>query len=169
MCINMTDFPVLAMVGSISGSRRPAETSLMMSAPAAQASSATRARYVSMLMAMWAASGMVVRMCLMAGITRDSSSDSLTGVDPGRVLSPPMSIMVAPERIMLCTVVVRVLRSVGECVPPSEKESGVRLRMAIMWVGRDGLVLWIAGKRGDMGVVGWGVGDGGGRVLRWLR
>jgi hypothetical protein len=46
--------------------------------------------------------------------------------------------------------VVRAVRSVGECLPPSEKESGVRFRMAIMWVGRFGSVGCSGGKFLDM-------------------
>lgn len=83
-------------------------------------------------------------------MTRASSSASPTGAEPGRVLSPPMSMIVAPEAMKVRTVLVRVVRSVGECLPPSEKESGVRFRMAIMWVGRLGLVEWRGGKFLDM-------------------
>ena len=125
----------------------------MMSAPTAQASAATRARYVSMLMAVWAASGIEVRMCWMAGITRASSSTSPTGVDPGRVLSPPISRMVAPAAMSSRTVADNASRSVGEWMPPSEKESGVRLRMAMTCVGRWGSVARRDGKVGEIGVV----------------
>ena len=102
----------------------------------------------------------------MAGITRASSSASPTGAEPGRVLSPPTSRMVAPEAMKLRTVVVKVFRSVGGWRPPSEKESGVRFRMAIMWVGRLGSVQWRDGNVGDIWVVARGVGFGGGRAFR---
>lgn len=92
-----------------------------------------------MLMAMFDASGRE-RICLIAGMTRASSSSSPTGTELGRVLSPPMSMIVAPELIKVRTVVVRASRSVGRWVPPSEKESGVRFKMAMTWVGRVGSV-----------------------------
>ena len=76
----------------------------------------------------------------MAGITRISSSASPTGDEPGRVLSPPMSIMAAPAAMNSRTVSDSAARSVEVWTPPSEKESGVRLRMAMMWVGRLGSV-----------------------------
>ncbi len=44
MCIKMHVQPSFAIVGSISGSSWPAETSLMISAPALTASAATDAR-----------------------------------------------------------------------------------------------------------------------------
>ena len=59
-----------------------------------------------MLIAMLVASGML-RMCRIAGTTRAISSLAPTGVEPGRVLSPPMSIIVAPEAMNCWTVFVR--------------------------------------------------------------
>lgn len=91
------------MVDNISASSVPADTSLIISAPAAHASAATRARYVSTLMATFAASGRE-RICRITGITRDNSSSGVSWVALGRVLSPPTSIIVAPaamkERIV---------------------------------------------------------------------
>lgn len=89
-------------------------------------------------------------MCLMAGMMRRSSSSTPTEVEPGRVLSPPMSMIVAPEAMKLRTVAVRVSGLVGGCLPPSEKESGVRLRMAIMCVRRLGSFAWRGGNLGEM-------------------
>lgn len=57
-----------------------------------------------------------------------------------------MSMMVAPAVMKVRIVVVRASRLVGVCWPPSEKESGVRFRMAMMWVGRLGSVEWRGGK-----------------------
>ena len=105
-------------------------------------------------------------MWVIAGTTRAISSSGVTGVEPGRVLSPPMSMIVAPEAMKARTVVVSWVRSVEEWTPPSEKESGVTLRMAMTWVLRVGLVAWRDGKDGEIGVVEWGVGSGGGRALR---
>jgi hypothetical protein len=38
--------------------------------------------------------------------------------------------------------------------------------MAMTWVLRVGFVAWRDGKDGEIGVVEWGVGSGGGRALR---
>lgn len=103
----------------------------------------------------------------MAGTTRAISSSAPMGIEPGRVLSPPMSIIVAPWEMKVRTVEVRWVRSLGECLPPSEKESGVKLRMAMMWVMRLGSVACSAGKNGEMGVVDTGVGSGGGSAVRY--
>ena len=77
-----------------------------------------------------------------------------------------MSMIVAPDWMKSRTVAVRVEKSVGECTPPSEKESGVRLRMAMMCVGRVGLVECNGGKYGEICVVATGVGSGGGKDFR---
>ena len=77
-----------------------------------------------------------------------------------------MSRIVAPDSMKLRTVAVRVEKSVEECTPPSEKESGVRLRMAMMCVGRVGLVECNGGKFVEICVVATGVGSGGGRDFR---
>jgi hypothetical protein len=65
----------------------------------------------------------------MSGITRSSSSSSGTGGAPGRVDSPPMSMMSAPS-----TIIRSAWRSASPRIanlPPSEKESGVTFRMPI--------------------------------------
>jgi hypothetical protein len=41
----------------------------------------------------------------------------------------------------------------GRCWPPSEKESGVMLRMAMTWVLRDGLSAWMGGWCEESGVM----------------
>ncbi|KAK5624789.1 hypothetical protein RRF57_000504 [Xylaria bambusicola] len=84
MCIRHTVQPRRATVGSIASSRRPADTSFTISAPAATAASATAARYVSTLIDTCAASGML-RIKEMAGSTRPSSSVTLTSGAPGAV------------------------------------------------------------------------------------
>ena len=66
---------------------------------------------------------------LIAGITLNSYSSGLTCSAPGRVLHPPMSRMSAPAAISSCAVDTMLL---CVCWPPSEKESGVRFRIAIM-------------------------------------
>jgi hypothetical protein len=58
------------------------------------------------------------------------------------------------------------VRSIGECRPPSEKESGVRFKIAIMCVLRFGSVACSGWKFGEIGVVDTGVGSGGARAAR---
>ncbi len=100
-----------------------AETSLISDAPASAAASATAPLVVSTDTRTWPASASTT------GITRRNSSSRATGAAPGRVDSPPTSTMSAPSsiiwrpRVMAC--------SCWNQRPPSEKESGVTLRMAI--------------------------------------
>ena len=65
------------------------------------------------------------------GSTRAASSSALTGVWPGRVDSPPMSIMAAPSSAMRPACLSAASRSVQS--PPSEKESGVTFRMPMTY------------------------------------
>src|SRR5690606_27024653 len=66
------------------------------------------------------------------GTTRSTSSCTLTRAAPGRVDSPPTSISVAPAASICSTrcsaASMRLYR------PPSEKESGVMLRIPMTWV-----------------------------------
>ena len=64
-----------------------------------------------------------------------------------------MSTMVAPELMKVERVVLRD-EGAREWRPPSEKESGVRLRTAMMRVWRVGLREWIEGTKGESGVNG---------------
>src|SRR6266487_1070970 len=64
----------------------------------------------------------------MIGIIRLSSSSRLIGVEPGRVDSPPISIMSAPSSI-ICSTLATAFATSSKYNPPSEKESGVTLRM----------------------------------------
>lgn len=169
-----------AIVGSIEGSRVPPLTSLMMWAPAFTAARATEARKVSMLMAAFGGALGVVEVdvevevgvrrefrCWMAGRTRAVSSSALTMGALGRVDWPPTSMIVAPLDRWVAIVAWRVGRSVGELMPPSEKESGVTLRMDMMWVLRVGSRLEMGSKVGDRGVsVDAGL-SGVGRLARW--
>ena len=65
----------------------------------------------------------------MIGITLDISSEISTSTAPGRVLSPPISIISAPSEIIdfKCTSAV----STEEYFPPSEKLSGVTFNIPI--------------------------------------
>ncbi len=60
---------------------------------------------------------------------RRSSSSALTAVWPGRVNSPPTSTIAAPSATMVLARATAAAAS--KCRPPSEKESGVTLRMPI--------------------------------------
>jgi hypothetical protein len=71
-----------------------------------------------------------------------------------------MSIMVAPAERKEVRVVVRAVGLLVVVVvagvrfwPPSEKESGVMLRMAMTWVLRDGLRAWMGGWCEERGVM----------------
>ena len=66
----------------------------------------------------------------MIGTTRAVSSSAETYAAPGRVEHPPMSIMAAPaltDDFTYASAVGSVL-----CMDPSEKESGVMLRVAMI-------------------------------------
>ena len=95
-----------------------------MSTPAAAAARATEARIVSTEVRM--PSSLSV---LMTGTTRRFSTSASTRTAPGRVDSPPTSIMSAP-----CATSSRawlMAASTSNHLPPSEKESSVTLTMPI--------------------------------------
>jgi hypothetical protein len=77
----------------MAGSASPPLMSLMPVVPAASAASATRERVVSMVTVRPAADSSRI-----TGSTRRSSSAAATRLAPGRVDSPPTSMMSAPER-----------------------------------------------------------------------
>ena len=64
----------------------------------------------------------------MMGIIRLSSSSGLIGAEPGRVDSPPISIMSTPSSI-ICSTRATAFATSSKNNPPSEKESGVTLRI----------------------------------------
>jgi hypothetical protein len=116
--------PASATTAAIPGSARPPDTSLTITAPAPRAAAATSARVVSMLSGTPAAAS-----ALITGSTRAVSVGPSTRSAPGRVDSPPMSMMSAPVRrsAMPCATAASTLAY----RPPSEKESGVTLRTPI--------------------------------------
>ncbi len=124
MCIKQTGTAKLAAVCSALGARR-AKTSLMMDAPPATASRMTAGLLVSMEIG----TSTSRRTDSMTGMTRSSSAATLTGNAPGRVDSPPMSMMSAPSSASLTAWLSAWSRSVKR--PPSENESGVTLRTPI--------------------------------------
>ena len=123
VCISTSPAPARATTSPRMGSYPKPLMSFTIEAPAASASPATAALYVSMEMG--AANRPLSR--AMTGSTLASSSASATGSAPGLVDSPPMSMMSAPSAS------IRSARSAARSglVTPPAKESGVTLRMPI--------------------------------------
>ncbi len=120
MCMMMKAAPRSASSGHIASSPRPPVTSFTIFAPASKAAAATSAFEVSIESKVSPASSSII------GITRRFSSATSTGSAPGRVDSPPTSMMLAPLAIIF-----RASASAcgaGKNLPPSENESGVTFR-----------------------------------------
>ena len=126
-CIRQTGAPRSAARARLPGSWRSAETSLKRSAPASRAAAATAALRVSIEIGSAKPSA---RSAAITGAVRAISSASGTGSAPGRVDSPPMSRMSAPASAR-ARAAARAVGSVA-CSPPSEKLSGVTLRMPMI-------------------------------------
>ncbi len=118
MCIRQTAQPDMAAASSAPGWRR-ALTSLIIAAPAAAAACMTSGLLVSTERMAWVRE----RKRAITGITRRSSSSRPTGCAPGRVDSPPTSMMAAPSSA-ICTPRSTAASSRTN-FPPSENESGV--------------------------------------------
>src|SRR6185369_5226591 len=118
----------------ISGSNVSPDTSLTMFAPTAIAARATFALRVSMEIV----TSLRRRMSSITGTTRAISSSIETGAAPGRVDSPPTSMIVAPSSIICSAACSAFVWS--KWTPPSEKESGVTFRMP-MTAGVIGLLV----------------------------
>ena len=119
MCMRHTGQPDSATTSTMASSKRSALTSLMSAAPAASARRATSAFIVSTEMGTPTRSASAST----TGTTRRNSSSTGTASDPGRVDSPPMSMMAAPSRTSA-----RLWASASSASknrPPSENESGV--------------------------------------------
>ena len=112
------------MTFAISESARPPLTSLTYVAPALIAAEAVLARIVSML-----AGTPISRSSVMMGITRLISSSGVTRSAPGRVDSPPTSMMSTPSATI--SFARESAFSKVSYRPPSAKESGVTLRIPI--------------------------------------
>ena len=126
MCITQSSTPASETTPASSGSRRSALMSLTMVAPRATALRATSARDVSIENGQpWSPSS--------TGITRRSSSSTVTSSAPGRVDSPPTSTSAAPSASIRRAA--PTASAADAYVPPSEKLSGVTLRIPIT-VGR---------------------------------
>ena len=126
LCMRQHATSYLAITAPISESYFNPQISLTRSAPAWIALSATLLLKVSTEM------GMSKRFLTasITGKTLWASSSALTGVCPGRVDSPPISIISAPSAIMAS--VCRKASSKWFHFPPSEKESGVIFKIPII-------------------------------------
>jgi len=128
ICISTIAEPCRAARVKISGSSRPADTSLIIFAPASMAKSATSARVVSILTIAAGRSCSPDWFASLQTAGRTSRSLSIcapaeTRELPGLVLSAPMSIISAPSSMSLLA---RAKASRGlRKFPPSEKLSGV--------------------------------------------
>ena len=92
-CISTHGSPVSAATCAIPGSASPPETSLITAAPAPAVAAATLARVVSTLTGTPASTSSRT-----TGRTRSISVAASTRSEPGRVDSPPTSMMSAPIR-----------------------------------------------------------------------
>jgi hypothetical protein len=119
ICMMMNADLVSATRGSICSSPRPPVISFTIEAPASIAARATSAFDVSIEMG----TSSFGRNFSITGITRRSSSSAVTGSEPGRVDSPPMSMMCAPSAA-ICKARSIALSGVRNS-PASENESGV--------------------------------------------
>ncbi|MEG8034340.1 hypothetical protein QP157_03080 [Sphingomonas sp. LR61] len=90
-CMTTNPAPVDATTRAMSGSARPPDTSLTIAAPSSTARSAVEAFIVSTLTGMPSATS-----CRTTGSTRSCSTGTGTRSEPGRVDSPPTSMMSAP-------------------------------------------------------------------------
>src|SRR6267143_314064 len=126
MCMSTIAAFRFAASGKIFLSPRPAVTSLMIDAPASSAALATSDFEVSIEMGM----SILARSFSITGIARFNSSFTEIGSAPGRVDSPPTSILSAPS--VAISIPPATAASVAKNSPPSEKESGVTLSTPIV-------------------------------------
>ncbi len=124
MCITTADAPLTVTTVRIAGSESPL-TSLTRSAPAAMARRATSGLRVSME----TGTGDEDANAFRTGPTRRHSSSQGTVSAPGRVDSPPMSMIAAPSETIWRARAIAASASAYR--PPSENESGVTLRTPI--------------------------------------
>ena len=125
-CITTYFTPVVATRSAIFGSAKPPLTSLIIVAPTFRAALATFALVVSILTVVF---GKDLAIASITGIVRTNSSASVTRSAPGRVDSPPTSMMSTPSEIISFTRFIAAGREL--CIPPSAKESGVTFKIPI--------------------------------------
>ena len=149
LCMTTTAEPVSATASAMPGSRCNPQTSLMTEAPSRAALRATVALPVSMETATSKPSAKAPS----TGVTRRSSSSAETGAWPGRVDSPPTSMIAAPSATIARA---RATAAGSKCRPPSENESGVTLRTPMSWGERlnaaRNVSRWIMQRSMPMGV-----------------
>ncbi len=122
MCIRQTG-TLRSAAASSAPSPRNAQTSLIMAAPAATAARMTSALLVSTEIG----TSVTDLTASITGIIRSISSCPETLWAPGRVDSPPISIIAAPPSAIVAAWRNAILRL--SKLPPSENESGVTFRM----------------------------------------
>ena len=125
-CMRQTGAPAPATTSAIAGSCSMADTSLTIDAPAESAARATPALRVSIEIGPMPSR----ESASITGSTRAVSASAGTSRAPGRVDSPPMSMIPAPATRMAraCS----MARSGARWRPPSEKLSGVTLRIPMI-------------------------------------
>ena len=121
MCISTTGQPRFATKGRECGSKVRPDTSLTIAAPASKAAAIVAALRVSMDTISPASAKARI-----TGMTRACSSSGGTTGAPGRVLSPPTSMISAPSAAMANPAAIATPGS--RWVPPSLKLSGVAFR-----------------------------------------
>ena len=126
LCIRQQATSYFAITAAIFGSYFNPQISLTRSAPAWIELSATLLLKVSTETGM----SKCFLTASITGRTLCASSSALTGVWPGRVDSPPISIISAPSAI-IASVCLKA-SSIWFHLPPSEKESGVTFKIPIM-------------------------------------
>ncbi len=125
LCISTRAAPPSATARASKESSRRAVTSLIIVAPAPSVARATSAFDVSMEIGMRSRPASAST----TGTTRSRSVREETGVAPGRVDSPPMSIRSAPSASILSAA--STARAGSSIDDVSAKESGVTLRIPI--------------------------------------
>ena len=111
---------------STAPSARSALTSLMILAPASKAFCITSGFDVSIEIGTL----ILPLKASITGITRFNSFSTLTSGAPGRVDSPPISIIPAPSSTIIFACAIALEDSINK--PPSEKESGVTFSTPMM-------------------------------------
>ncbi len=130
MCIRISGTFAFAATSARRGSFRSAVTSFKISAPAASAARATADLLVSTEIGIRISR----RRPSITGRIRCSSSSTEIAADPGRVDSPPTSMMSAPAASIAMPRATAASRS--RKLPPSEKLSGVTFSTPITSVAR---------------------------------
>ncbi len=126
VCIKKRPAPLVATTSAILASNVSPLISFTKLAPATIASCATCDLVVSIEIG----TSLFCRSALITGITRSSSSFNVIPLAPGRVLSPPISMITAPDLIISRP---RSTATPTSChLLPAKKESGVTFKIPII-------------------------------------